>query len=265
MDFKPSSFLAEVRAKTPLVHHITNYVTVNDCANICICAGGSPVMTDAIEDVDDMVSIAGALVINIGTLNRRTVESMHSSGMTASRAGIPVVLDPVGAGATPFRTSTAESLLEEVRPQVLKGNAGEMGVLSGLGGDVKGVDSKGASGDLSEIVSSLARRHGCVAAATGEVDYVSDGIITLALMNGDRLLEAVSGTGCMLSSVIGCYVAACGPTVWSVAAAITAFNVAAEYAAKASKGPGTFKPALLDAMYDLDGDNLDERARWKQI
>lgn len=265
MEFKPSAYLSEVRRKVPLVHHITNYVTVNDCANICICAGGSPVMTDAIEDVEDMVSIASSLVINIGTLNRRTVESMHVSGMTASSKGIPVILDPVGAGATPFRTSTAESLIKEVRPAVLKGNAGEMGVLSGLGGDVKGVDSHGAIGDLSEIVRSLASRYGCIAAATGETDYVSDGKRVMVLSNGDRLLEAVSGTGCMVSSVIGCYVGACGPSLESVASAITAFNVAAEYAAKASRGPGTFKPALLDAVYDLDGDNLDSKARWEMI
>lgn len=133
---KPSDFMEEVRRTVPLVHHITNYVTVNDCANICICAGGSPVMTDAAGDVPDMVALADASVLNIGTLNPRTVESMMLAADAADAEGVPFVLDPVGAGATPYRTRVAEDLLD-LGPAVVKGNAGEIGVLSGLGGDVK--------------------------------------------------------------------------------------------------------------------------------
>lgn len=246
----------------PLVHHITNYVTVNDCANVCICAGGSPVMTDAIEDIDDMLSLASATVLNIGTLNGRTVDSMLAAADAAAAYGIPVVLDPVGAGATPYRTSVAEALME-LGPSVVKGNAGEIGVLSGLGGDVKGVDSHGA-GDAAESARSLAGRLGCIVAATGEADYVSDGEVTLRLSNGCPLLGAVSGTGCMLSSVVGCYAGASGATVESVASAICAFNVAAELASERCSGPGTFKPALLDALHSLDGSVLDSRARWEE-
>ena len=263
MTFSPSGYMAEVRSKVPLVHHITNYVTVNDCANICICAGGSPVMTDAAEDVPAMVSIASATVLNIGTLNDRTVESMMAAARIASVAKIPVILDPVGAGATEYRTRTAERIMS-FGPAVIKGNAGEIGVLSGIGGDVKGVDSHGSK-DTAESTRLLAERMGCVVAATGEVDYVSDGKRTLKLSNGSALLGKVSGTGCMASSVVGCYAGACGASVESVAAAISAFNVAAESAEGQCRGPGTFKPALLDALDSLDAAELDSKVRWDEI
>ncbi|MDO5862017.1 MAG: hydroxyethylthiazole kinase [Thermoplasmata archaeon] len=263
MSTAPSEFMAKVRQTTPLVHHITNYVTVNDCANVCICAGGSPVMTDAIEDIDDMVSIASATVLNIGTLNERTVDSMVAAADCAAAVGIPMILDPVGAGATAYRTSVAEALMD-LGPSVIKGNAGEIGVLSGLGGDVKGVDSHGSQ-DAAEAARSLAERMGCIVVATGEVDYVSDGQVTLRLSNGCGLLGKVSGTGCMLSSVVGCYAGACGASVESMAAAISAFNVAAEIASGNCRGPGTFKPALLDALDSLDAATLDSKARCEQL
>lgn len=261
MDYAPSAFLSKVRSRRPLVHHITNYVTVNDCANVCICAGGSPVMTDDIDDVCDMVRIADCLVINIGTLNRRTIASMLAAGEAARDARVPIVLDPVGVGATPLRTNTSMELIRRLEPQVIKGNQGEMGVISGLGGDVRGVDSNGASGDIAEAVRTIADEHGCIAASTGPVDHVSDGRSVIRLSNGAPLLEAVSGTGCMVSSVIGCYVGANGATVDAVASAISAFNISAEDAARAAGGPGTFKPALLDAVYNQDGASLDARVR----
>lgn len=260
MDFKPSEYLSKVREVRPLVHHITNYVTVNDCANMCICAGGSPVMTDG-PDTSDMVAISSATVLNIGTLNPRTVDAMISAA-DAAVGRIPMVLDPVGAGATPYRTDVSEMLMSR-HPDVIKGNAGEIGVLSGLGGDVRGVDSHG-SADIVSSVRSLASARGCVVAATGETDCVSDGKTTLILRNGSRMMEKVSGTGCMLSSVVGCYVGACGADVLSVASAISALNVASEHAEKRCGGPGTFKPALLDAMDALAGDELDSEVRWEQ-
>lgn len=259
----PSEYLAKVRATVPLVYHITNYVTVNDCANICICAGGSPVMTDEAKDIPQMLSFASATVLNIGTLNERTVESMVLAAKTAKTSGVPIILDPVGAGATEYRTRTAEALMS-IGPQVIKGNAGEIGVLSGCGGDVKGVDSHG-SNDVAEASRILAERFGCIVAATGEEDYVSDGKRTLKLTNGSELLSRVSGTGCMLSSVIGCYVGACGATIEAVASAITAFNVAAEIAENLCNGPGTFKPALMDAMENLDAGEIDARTRWMEL
>lgn len=261
MEIRFSEYLERVRAARPLVHHITNYVTVNDCANICICAGGSPVMTDG-EDVADMVSIASASVLNIGTLNERTVHSMEVAASVAA-GRIPFLLDPVGAGATQYRTDVSEMLMR-FHPAVIKGNAGEIGVLSGIGGDVKGVDSHGSS-DAEAAVRALSRATGSIVVATGAEDYVSDGETVLRLENGTEMLENVSGTGCMLSSVVGCYIGACGRDIMAVAAAVTAFNVAAEVAAEDSRGPGTFKPALMDAMFSLDGRTLDSKAKWVRL
>lgn len=261
MEIRFSEYLERVRVARPLVHHITNYVTVNDCANICICAGGSPVMTDG-EDVAYMVSIASASVLNIGTLNERTVHSMEVAASVAA-GRIPFLLDPVGAGATQYRTDVSEMLMR-FHPTVIKGNAGEIGVLSGIGGDVKGVDSHGSS-DAEAAVRALSRATGSIVVATGAEDYVSDGETVLRLENGTEMLENVSGTGCMLSSVVGCYIGACGRDIMAVAAAVTAFNVAAEVAAEDSRGPGTFKPALMDAMFSLDGRTMDSKAKWVRL
>ncbi len=218
-------------------------------------------MTDG-PDVRDMVMLASSTVLNIGTLNERTVASMVSA-MDAASGRVPIVLDPVGAGATPYRTEVSEILMSR-RPDVIKGNAGEIGVLSGLGGTVRGVDSEGTD-DIAEAVRELAVKQGCVVAASGPVDYVSDGKVTMKLSNGTAMMEKVSGTGCMLSSVIGCYAGACGASVSSVAAAITALNIAAEHASERCGGPGTFKPALLDALDSLTAEQADTEARWELI
>jgi len=265
MDFKPSDYMVRVRSSKPLVHHITNYVTVNDCANICLCAGGSPVMTDEIKDVAEMVGLASCVVLNIGTLNERTVESMMLAASLAHEKGIPVVLDPVGVGATEYRTEVALRLLGTGCISVVKGNMGEMGVLSGAGGTVRGVDSEGTSADPAEIVRDVTKKWNVVAAASGEVDYVSDGEKVYKLSNGNGYMGTVSGTGCMLSSVVGCYVGACGANAEAVASAITAMNVACEYALGNFDAPGTFKPALLDAVYCLDGEILDSKAKIERL
>ena len=257
------ALMEEVRKKRPLVHHITNYVTVNDCANITICAGGAPVMTDGVKDVEEMVRMASAFVINIGTLNERTVESMVIAGKAANAAGVPVILDPVGAGATKYRTETAERILREVKVDVIKGNAGEISILAGLGGEVRGVDS--GSGSNIDAVRVLAQRTGCVVGMTGPKDYVSDGKVTYELSNGSDLLGCVSGTGCMVSSVTGCYVGANGATAESVAAAISVFSIAGEIAAEGCNGPGTFKSALLDALFNMKAEDIEKRIKTVKI
>ncbi len=258
-----SEMMRKVRSTCPLVHHITNYVTVNDCANMCICVGGSPVMSDAIEDVPDMVKLASAVVLNIGTLNSRTVESMLAAGEAANIRGVPIVLDPVGVGATGYRTSTAWKLIYTLKPSVIKGNHGEISVLAGTGGSVRGVDSVSGSEDVGEAARRLAERTGAIVAATGERDYVSDGKNVIVLSNGSEWLSTVSGTGCMLSSVVGAYVGACGVSAESVAAAITVFNVASEVAVKEGKvfGPGSFRTKLFDAVYNLKEEDVDSLER----
>ncbi|MGN1045391.1 MAG: hydroxyethylthiazole kinase [Candidatus Methanomethylophilaceae archaeon] len=254
---KGSDFMKTVREKTPLVHHITNYVTVNDCANVTICAGGSPVMSDEAKDIVDITRISSAVVLNMGTLNERTVESIIISGRIANENGIPVVFDPVGAGASAYRNEVADRVLREVRVDVIKGNAGEIGVLSGIGGEVRGVDSVSSSNERL-ATEALAKKYGCVVAMTGKTDYVSDGERTVVLNNGHDLMGCVSGTGCMVSSVVGCYVGANGVSVDSVAAAISAFSIAGEVAAGISNGPGTFKVNMLDSLFNLTCERFDE-------
>ena len=188
---------------------------------------------------------------------------MMTAARIASESDIPIILDPVGAGATSFRTTTAERLMS-FGPSVIKGNAGEIGFLSGLGGDVRGVDSHGAD-DVAEAARTLAERMGCIVVATGKTDIVSDGKTTLMLSNGSDYLSTVSGTGCMASSVAGCYAGACGASVGSMAAAISAFNIAGEIAERNCRGPGTFKPALLDALWSLDAETLDSGVECERL
>ena len=254
-----SDMMEKVRRTCPLVHHITNYVTVNDCANMCICAGGSPVMTDAEKDVPDMVKLASAVVLNIGTLNDRTIGSMLLAGKTANSLGIPVILDPVGVGATPYRTETARRILDEVRIAVIKGNHGEISVLAGSGGKVRGVDSVSGSDDIASSARELALRTGAIVAATGPVDYVSDGKTVITLRNGSEFMGTVSGTGCMLSSVTGAYIGACGVSLESVASAVSVFTIASEVAIRDGKvfGPGSFRTKLFDSLYNLKTEDVD--------
>jgi hydroxyethylthiazole kinase len=265
MDSDILSMYEGVRKNHPLVHHITNYVTVNDCANICICSGGSPVMTDDRNDVLDMVKIANALVINMGTLNERTVESMLLAGKFAKEHGVPVVFDAVGAGATGYRNDVASQIIREVRPDIIKGNSGEISFLAGVEGGVRGVDSTGSSEGAKGVIAALAGKHGCIVASTGKIDYVSDGKEVYELSNGDDYQGYVSGTGCMLSSVMGTYVGANGACLAAVIASITAFNIAAQHAAKDCKGPGSFKVSLMDRMFDLDPKDLAAEAKIRKL
>lgn len=257
---QPSAYMDRVRCSRPLVHHITNYVTVNDCANITISAGGSPVMADQESDAADIASVSSCLVINMGTVNERTFASMLAAGKAANDNGVPVVFDPVGAGASGYRDRVASSILSKVEVAVIKGNAGEMGVLSGVGGEVRGVDS-GSASDPAASAAKLASEYGCVAAVTGQTDHVACGGRSAVLSNGHALLGCVSGTGCMVSSVVGAYTGACGASLESVSAAVTAFNVAAELSAERAGGPGTFKTGLFDALFNLDAGSIDGRSR----
>jgi hydroxyethylthiazole kinase len=260
-----SKLMDAVREKCPLVHHITNYVTVNDCANICICSGGSPVMTDADNDVVEMSRIANAVVLNMGTLNPRTVEAMMLAGGIAKKNGVPVIFDAVGAGATSYRNIVADSIINRCKPDIIKGNAGEISFLAGVVGGVKGVDSISKSDDIGELVRGLAQKYECLVVATGKKDYVSDGKTLYVLSNGSDYQGCVSGTGCMLSSVLGAYVGANGVSLCSVIAGITAFNVAAEKAEVDCKGPGSFKVALLDCLFNLKSDEMAAKAKVQKV
>ena len=261
VNMSTAEIMTEVRKKHPLVVHVTNVVTVNDCANVCICAGGSPCMSMSPSDAAELVRVADAVVVNVGTPDSETVgDALYSAARTAASLKKPLVLDPVGVGASLIRTGLTRKIISEcvsLSPStcVIKGNAGEIGFLSGVGGSVRGVDSAGAT-DVGSSVLALSKSIGCVVACTGPVDYVSDGKDVIKSTRGTPMEENVSGTGCMVSSVTGCYVGSCGVSAETVAAAITVFNAAAEKAERISAGPGTFKVNLLDCIYNLKDEDL---------
>ena len=256
-----AGLLAAVRSHRPLVHHITNSVTINDCANITISAGAAPVMAEAPEEVAEMVSAAGALVLNIGTLSQGQVDAMLIAGRRANVLGIPVILDPVGAGATRFRTETAWRLLDSLDVAVLKGNAGEIGVLAGTGGSVRGVDSGGIAGDPVETVRECARATGTVVAMTGDVDVIADKRRVFLVRNGNPMMDRLSGTGCMAASVTASFAAVADDYAVTTAAALAAFGLAGERAAAGARGPYSFRTALFDELSVLTPGDLAEHAR----
>jgi len=257
----PGTTLRRLRERKPLVHQITNYVVMNETANATLALGALPVMAHAREEVEEMAGLAGALVLNIGTLSPHWVEAMVAAGKASNAAGIPVVLDPVGAGATRYRTDTARRILSEVDVTVLRGNQGEVATLVGVDAEVRGVESIGAADDAAGIARLAAESLGLIASVTGVVDHVSDGERVLAVANGHELLAKVTGNGCMSSAITGCFLAAKHDEPLEAAAeALAAFGVAGEDAAREAKGPGTFHVNLYDALAALDPETLDARA-----
>jgi len=254
--------LRAMREQKPLVHQITNYVVMNETANATLALGALPVMAHAGEEVEEMARIASVLVLNIGTLSHHWVDAMLLAGRTATERGIPIVLDPVGAGATTYRTETARRILDEIGVTVLRGNAGEVATLLGAAAEVRGVESMSTGIEPAELARAAAQTLGVIASVTGPVDHVSDGERVLAVANGDALLAIVTGTGCMSSAMTGCFLAAKpAEPLESAAEALAAFGVAAEDAAAGAEGPGTFHARLYDALYALDPDTLDGRTR----
>lgn len=265
---KIGTMLQAVREKKPLVYHITNYVTVNDCANITLAIGASPIMADDIAEVKEITSIASALVLNIGTLNARTVESMLAAGKTANETGIPVVFDPVGAGASRLRNDTVERILREVKISVLRGNMSEIRFAAGLQATTKGVDASEAdlkSGtDLGcSIATEAAKKYNCVTAITGATDIIADTRRTLLLGNGTKLLSGVTGTGCMCTSLVASFCAAAEDHLLAAAGGILCMSIAGELAAEKAgeTGSGSFHAAILDAVSNMNGELLVERAK----
>ncbi len=261
MTISPGTTLRELRERKPLVHQITNYVVMNETANATLALGALPVMAHAREEVEEMVGLASALVLNIGTLSERWIEAMLLAGRAASARGIPVVLDPVGAGATAYRTETARRMLDEAEVTVLRGNAGEVATLVGAEAEVRGVESIASGLEPAQLAREAGRRLGLVASVTGPVDHVSDGDRLVAVANGHPLLSTVTGTGCISSALTGCFLAVKPQEPLEAAAeALAALGVAAEDAAAGAEGPGTFHARLYDALAALDPDSLDSRA-----
>jgi hydroxyethylthiazole kinase len=259
MAITPGETLRELRARRPLVHQITNYVVMNETANATLALGALPVMAHAPQEVEEMAAAAGALVLNIGTLSEHWIEAMLLAGKATSA---PIVLDPVGAGATRYRTETARRLLGELDVAVVRGNAAEIATLAGRKGQIRGVESIGTQEEAADLARAAAGFLGTVVSVTGPTDHVSDGERVVAIANGHELLGTVSGTGCMATAVTGSFLAAKpAAPIEAAAEALVAFGVAGEDAAHEARGPGTFHAALYDALYNLDPDALDGRAK----
>lgn len=247
--------LTAVREKRPLVHHLTNFVTANDCANMALAIGASPVMANDPCEVEEMVAHASSLVINIGTLNSQNIASMLGAGKTANRLGIPVVFDPVGVGATKLRTSTAERIISEVRLSVIRGNMSEIRVLAGLSTDMKGVDSTAEETEGEAVAKKLAQKIGCVVAVTGRSDIIADGLKISLIDNGHAMLAGVTGTGCMATSLIACFCGAVSNSFIAATAGIAVMGIAGEVAhasLRAGDGLGAFRMKLFDAVSNME-------------
>lgn len=244
--------LERVRAQKPLVHHLTNWVTIYDCANIVKALGASPVMAHAEEEVAEMAKIASCLVLNIGTLTSEFVRAMKIAAGSANEKGIPVVLDACGAGATQLRDHKCFELLNETKISVIKGNASEIARVSGEAVKTKGVDAGVVNKDIILIARGLAQSRKCTVVVTGKEDIVTDGNKLCIVKNGDPMMTHLVGTGCMATSVIGTFCAVENDLVYAASSGLACFEIAAECAAKSVKGPGTFKEKLFDYIFSLD-------------
>ena len=268
------TMLENVRAKTPLVHNITNYVTVNDVANVLLAAGGSPIMSDDADDVEDITSICGGLNINIGTLNQRSIEGMFRAGAKANALGHVVLLDPVGAGASALRTNTAVELMEKIKFTVIRGNISEVKTLASGSGTTKGVDADVADKVSEENLDSavafakaFAEKTGAVIAITGAIDIVADGKKAYCIRNGHPMMSSITGTGCQLSAMTAAYVTA-NPEhpLEAAAAAVCAMGLAGEIAharLSAQDGNSTYRNYIIDAIYNMTPEQLEEGAKYE--
>ena len=256
-----SAAVAAVRSQRPLVHNITNYVVMNNSANALLAIGASPVMAHWTEEMEEMVSIAGALVINIGTLDSEWLAGMKTAGVAASRKGIPIVLDPVGAGATGQRTSAVVELIELCRPTIIRGNGSEiMAVAKALACDnkpdtenirSKGVDSSAQSSDAVEAAKSLARKSGAVVVISGEIDYITDGSLVYTVEGGDPIMTAVTGMGCTATALTGAFAAVCEDPMTAAVSAMAVMSFCGERAAALARGNGSMQMHFLDELYNL--------------
>ncbi len=266
--------LENVRKNVPLVHNITNYVTVNDVANVLLACGGSPIMSDEPEDVEDITSICGGLNINIGTLNKRTIEGMFIAGRKAEELGHVILLDPVGAGASKLRTETAVKLMDEIHFTVIRGNISEIKTLALGSGTTKGVDADVADAVTEEtletavrFVKDFAKKADTIVAITGAIDLVSDGEVCYVIRNGRPEMGRITGTGCQLSGMTTAFVVANPDNkTEAVAAAVCTMGLAGELGwSRMQEGDGnsTYRNRIIDAIFNMDGETLEKGAKYE--
>ena len=266
--------LENVRKNVPLVHNITNYVTVNDVANVLLACGGSPIMSDEPEDVEDITSICGGLNINIGTLNQSSIKGMFIAGKKSNEVNHPVLLDPVGAGASALRTNTAVKLMDEIRFTVIRGNISEIKTLALGSGTTKGVDADVADAVTEEnldtavkFVKDFAKKSGAVVAVTGAIDLVSDADKCYVIRNGRPEMGKITGTGCQLSGMMTAFIVANPDNLLeSAAAAVCAMGLAGEIGwnnMQSGDGNSTYRNRIIDAIYNMDADTLNKGAKYE--
>ena len=247
-----------LKEQKPLVHHITNWVTIYDCANVVRAIGALPVMAHAKEEAADMAKIARALVLNIGTLTTGLIESMKIAGKAANEKGIPIVLDAVGVGATKLRDDKAAELLNELKIDIIKGNASEIAKLAGENVQTKGVESTKVEADLIEVAKKLANEKKSTVVITGKEDIVTNGTDVYLCNNGHDMMGSIVGTGCMVASVIGAFAAVEKDYAKAAASALVCFGIAGELASRNASGPGSYKTLFYDEIYNLDGTDISD-------
>lgn len=264
------NILDNLRKTVPLVHCITNYVTVNDCANALLAIGGSPIMSDDIEDVRDITYICNSLDINIGTLNSRTIESMIESGKIANQLGHPCILDPVGAGASKLRTETAKKLIDEVKFTVIRGNISEIKALALGSGAARGVDASAVDAvnennidSVIEFVREFSKKTGSVIVVTGAIDLIVNENTVFTVRNGRPEMSKVCGTGCMLSAIMPAFLCAADSPVTGALAAVCAMGLCGELAFSENDGNSTYKTKIIDELYKLKGEVLERGAKYE--
>jgi hydroxyethylthiazole kinase len=265
MDIKEQigCLLTELKKQKPIVHHITNYVTVNDCANITLAIGASPIMADDTAEMADMTAIADVLLLNIGTLNERAVQSMLAAGRYANRKGIPVVLDPVGVGASALRRQTVEQICRQIKLDVVRGNASEIAFMAGQEAVCRGVDAARSSSATGQHAQKLAKNLGCTVAMTGAADIITDGNRTVVIENGQELMELVTGTGCMCTSLVASFCAVTEDYLSAAVAGVLCMSLAGDlaYIKAGQAGTASYREAIIDIVSQLNKETILAKAK----
>lgn len=257
------SCVEKIRTNGPLVHNITNYVVMNSTANALLAIGASPVMAHDIEEVEEMTAIAGALVVNIGTLSGHWITAMDLAMRKAAHRGIPVILDPVGAGATALRTRTVHSLIKAAPPSIIRGNASEIRATCLVDAKTRGVDSTDSSEDALDSAKRLAEETNGIVSVSGATDFITDGQRVIRIENGHRLMTRVTGLGCTASALTGAFAAVSEDLLEAAAAAMAVMGIAGEIAVEKAAGPGSLQVVFLDVLYNLSRDDIAGRIRMK--
>jgi hydroxyethylthiazole kinase len=250
-----------IRAESPLVHNITNYVVMNITANALLAVGASPVMAHAPEEVEEMASLAKALVINIGTLSISWVNAMIKAGHVANHAGIPIILDPVGSGATRFRTETAKLLLNNTPPAIIRGNASEIRSLVLSERSTKGVDSVHTPEETVEAAQFLSNNFRCVVSVSGATDLIVGNGSTIRILNGHPIMSQITGMGCVATALTGAFAAVNKTYLEAAANAMALMGIAGEMAAERCTGPGSFQVSFLDVLYSIRESDMESRLK----